>query len=396
MSSALDRRRLIKADGTMAAALAGLRASAAQAATSGVAVQKDFELRGQREIFERLPDLNLESYHDFLRGFRVWSNGNGLAPLCEPRATEVLRANGIKVEPNVTLKLDEILPLLANDPIVTLYGRAWLDGQWYKFKTLQEAFHANADACFTEMEANDKVGPGKLELNPTMHIPDYTKHEIHTQLGGYVGDPLAGYIYLYDVLILNDGRDEQDASFINRANGVPAPADGKVKRVLDLGTGVGQLATSFQRRFPEAEVWGVEVGAPMIRYAHVRANDMGNKANFRQALAEDTGFPDGYFDIVASSAFYHEVTAEAAVEIFKEAHRVLRPGGVFSIEGSLAPPANEPWAMFRKYLDMRWNHEDWTMEWATLDKVTPMKKIGFKFDAPDPLKQGASTIARKA
>jgi SAM-dependent methyltransferase len=394
MSSALDRRRLIKAGGTLAAALAGLKTSAARA-TSGVAVKKDFELRGQREIFERLPDLNLESYHDFLRGVRQWSNFYGLAKACEERAAVVCREAGITVDPKVPLQLSEILPVLANDPIVTLYGRAWLDGQWYKFKTLQTAFHANADACFDEMEANDTVGPGKLELNPGMVIPDYTKHEIHTQLGGYVGDPLAGYIYLYDVLILNDGRDEQDASFIARAAGVPPPKDEKVKRILDLGTGVGQLATSFQRRFPEAEVWGVEVGAPMLRYAHVRANDMGNKANFRNALAEDTGFPDNYFDIVASSAFYHEVTAEAAVEIFKEAYRVLRPGGVLSIEGSLGPTPNDPWALFRKYLDMRWNHEDWTVQWATLDKVTPLKRIGFKFDAPDPLAPGASTICRK-
>ena len=396
MSSALDRRRLIKAGGSLAAAFSGLHANTVRAATTGVAVQKDFEPRGQRGIFERLPDLNLESYHDFLRGFRQWSNFNGLARACEARAAKVCEEAGIKIDPKVALQLDQILPVLANDPIVTLYGRAWLDGQYYKFKTLQEAFHANADSCFDEMEANDAVGPGKLELNPTMYIPDYTRHEIHTQLGGYVGDPLAGYIYLYDVLILSDGRDEQDLSFINRANGVPVPKDEKVKRVLDLGTGVGQLATSFQKRFPEAEVWGVEVGAPMIRYAHVRANDMGNKANFRQALAENTGLPDGYFDIVASSAFYHEVTAEAAVEIFKEAHRVLRPGGVFSIEGSLGPTPNDPWAKFRKYLDMRWNHEDWTVEWSELDKVTPMKKIGFKFDAPDPLAPGASTIARKA
>ena len=55
-------------------------------------------------------------------------------------------------------------------------------------------------------------------------------------------------IYLYDVLILNDGANEQDMGFINIANSAPVPADGKVKRILDLGTGVGQLATSLKKR----------------------------------------------------------------------------------------------------------------------------------------------------
>ena len=45
--------------------------------------------------------------------------------------------------------------------------------------------------------AAEKKGPGTLELKPAMHIPDYAKHEIHILPGGYVGDPLAGYIYHY-------------------------------------------------------------------------------------------------------------------------------------------------------------------------------------------------------
>jgi len=230
------------------------------------------------------------------------------------------------------------------------------------------------------MEANDKVGPGTLELNPTMFIPQYTKHEIHTQLGGYVGDPLAGYIYLYDTLILNDGGNEQDVGFLNMANSAPIPADGKVRRILDQGTGVGQLATSFKKRFPEAEVWGIDIGGPMVRYAHMRANDIGSGTNFAQRLVEDNKFPDNYFDIISSSAFHHEVTAESSKKIFKEVHRTLRPGGVFAPMDNFNGPQKGAFGMFREYLNYRWNHEDWQMEWVTLDSIKETQVAGLKFD----------------
>ena len=39
---------------------------------------------------------------------------------------------------------------------------------------------------------------------------------------------------------------------------LPTPADGRVRRVLDIGCSAGQSATAFKERFPEAEVWGVD------------------------------------------------------------------------------------------------------------------------------------------
>jgi 2-polyprenyl-3-methyl-5-hydroxy-6-metoxy-1,4-benzoquinol methylase len=368
-----NRRQLLTASvATMAASgmLAGKGAHAAP--------KIDIEPRGQKGIFERLPDLNLESYHDFLRGVRQWSNFYGLVNASRARTDELMKEQGLDDDQIGKLTFAQLMPMLDKDPTINLYGRAWLDGQWYKFKTLQDAFHARADQYFDEMEYNDNIGPGKLELNPTMHIPDYTKHEIHTQLGGYVGDPFAGYIYLYDVLILNDGRNEQDINHIATANRVPIPKDGKVKRILDYGTGVGQLATSLKARFPEAEVWGIDVGGPMVRYAHLRANDMNNGANFRQALAEDTGFPDNYFDIVTTNIVHHEVTAEASKQIFKESQRVMRPGGVYYPVDlyTNGAPGKEAWRKVLDYLTLRWNHEDWWMEWQELDRVAEMRKAG--------------------
>jgi SAM-dependent methyltransferase len=389
----INRRSLLTA-----ATASGSLLAAAQATVMGrpaaAAPSVDIQPRGQVDRFERLPDLSLESFHDYLRGFRMWSSAYGLRPACMKRAAELVKAHGVDPDQSDKLTYEQLLPMLENDPTMNLFGRAWLDGQWYKFQTLQDAFHARADEYFTEMEAADNVGPGSLEMSLKQEdIPDYTKHEIHTQLGGYVGDPFAGYIYLYDVLILNDGRDEQDIGHIRTASLTPTPEDGKVKRILDYGCGAGQLAVALKQRFPDAEVHAIDVGAPMIRYGHQRANDMGVDVNFAQRLAEDNGYPDDYFDIICTNIVHHEVTADASREIFKEVYRTLRSGGIYyptdvagTFTGVEAP--RDAWGRYRQYLNWRWNHEDWILEWMEMDRKGAMRDAGLIVNTDGPVRAG--------
>ena len=137
--------------------------------------------------------------------------------------------------------------------------------------------------------------PGTLELNPDMHIPTYTKHEIHQQPGGYVGSPFAGPVYHYGTNAFYRARNienRQDENHTGLGNQMATPADGRVRRILDMGCGIGQLTIAVKERFPEGEVWGVDVAAPMIRYGHMRAVDLNVDVNFAQRLAEETKFPD--------------------------------------------------------------------------------------------------------
>src|SRR5690349_21076365 len=118
-----------------------LTASVATMAASGLLAGKgvhaapriDIEPRGQRGIFERLPDLNLESYHDFLRGVRQWSNSYGLVNASLARTNEIMKENGLDRDQIEKLTFEQLMPYLDKDPTINLYGRAWLDGQWYKF-----------------------------------------------------------------------------------------------------------------------------------------------------------------------------------------------------------------------------------------------------------------------
>ena len=147
-----------------------------------------------------------------------------------------------------------------------------------------------------------------------------------------------------------------------------------------MGCGIGQFAVGLKERFPDAEVYGVEVGAPMIRYGHMRAVDQGVAVHFKQALAEDTGFPDNHFDIVASYILHHETPAESSRQIFAEAHRVLRRGGLyfpidFYTGGSRGVPG--PYSQYVEWKDHRWNNEVWRMEYRHMDFAGDMEKAGF-------------------
>jgi ubiquinone/menaquinone biosynthesis C-methylase UbiE len=242
----------------------------------------------------------------------------------------------------------------------------------------------------SEMEAADKAGPGTLELNPGIG-PEYTTHEIHMQPGGYSGDPFAGHLYHYGTNNFYSGRNYQDDLHVGMASKIPVPKDGKILRILDAGCSCGQMTVALKQRFPEAEVWGIDVAGPMVRYSHMRAVDLGVEVHFAQRLAEDSKFPDNHFDIVTSYILHHEVTAEASRQIIKESHRILRPGGVyFPIDFNTADGPQTsitqigPYAKLRNWASHRWNHERWLPEYDSISHGEEMRRVGFKVETGPP------------
>ena len=371
----INRRSLFAATATTLAAssLGSRKAAAAKAAF-------DIEPRGSVGRLERMHKLDLESVHDYTSGFRTW-HARAVNQAAGTRVLEIFDENGI--DPKADLSMEETLALIAEDPVVATSGRLWLSNQQITWKAIADRFHAEADRYLEEMESYDKRGPGTLELNPKMEIPDYAKHEIHIQPGGYVGDPFAGHIYHYGTNSFYHGNfrggNDQDEIHKGAANKMPLPDDGKVKRILDLGTGCGQFAVALKERFPEAEVWGLDVGGPMVRYAHMRAVDLGVDVNFVQRLAEDTGFPDNYFDIVTSYIIHHELPGDISKQVFREAHRITRPGGYYypiDFRSGRQARRNTAYGMFRRWWDHRWNNERWSMSFRSLAFEDEMEKAG--------------------
>jgi SAM-dependent methyltransferase len=94
----------------------------------------------------------------------------------------------------------------------------------------------------------------------------------------------------------------------------PAPV-----RALDLGTGTGQGAFAIARRFPEAQVVGVDLAERMLAEARRKAPaELRDRMNFEVGDASKLGYPDEWFDLVAHANM---------IPFFDELDRVLAPGG---------------------------------------------------------------------
>ena len=380
MSKKFDRRTALGAAGAAGFFVAG-PSTAALAKIAGY----DVEPRGTDGILERLPTLDLESYDEMSTSTRMWINGE-LTSAAEKRAIQILKANGYG--PDDEVAQDTAIEMLKDDPVIAFRNNSWQRLQKHMWSQLYNEFHGNFDAYMSEMEATDKAGPGVLELNPGIE-PEYSKHEIHMQPGGYTGDPFAGHIYHYGTNNFYNGRNYQDELHRNLARSIPLPADGKVKRILDAGCSCGQQVIALKQRYPDAEVWGVDIGAPMVRYAHMRAVDMGVDVNFRHALAEDTGFPDGYFDIVTSYILHHEVPEDATYKIIQETSRVLRPGGVYYPVDFYTNPSRKAqdhraWRRIRDWMTYRWNHEPWLYDYQNADFEGEIRRAGMLLNRDEP------------
>ena len=106
-----------------------------------------------------------------------------------------------------------------------------------------------------------------------------------------------------------------------------AAVDGPVTRALDLGTGTGQGAIAISRRFPEAEVVGVDLAPHMLAEARRKAPTL----EFVEADGAALPFEDESFDLVAHANM---------IPFPDELARVLRSGGqaLFAFSGGADTP----------------------------------------------------------
>ncbi len=183
--------------------------------------------------------------------------------------------------------------------------------------------------------SNRKIG--SLQLAPDVKAPRYnTEIEIHCKPGGYhteltADDVFAGAeydrtTYLNTAGLLGPVMDrlgKDVAQWVKRSHPQLKP-----RRILEMGCTIGQSTVAWVDEYPDAEIYGIDVAAPCLRYGHARAEALGRHIHFSQQDAERTGFPDNHFDIVASHAMIHETSTAALHNIFAESLRILKPGGL--------------------------------------------------------------------
>jgi SAM-dependent methyltransferase len=104
-------------------------------------------------------------------------------------------------------------------------------------------------------------------------------------------------------------------------------------RVVDVGTGTGQLAIAAIERWPSITVDGVDVSAGMCAAAATEADrrlapELRDRFRTTVGTADRLPFDDGTFDVALSSFVLQLVPNRHRA--FRDIRRVLRPGGTFT------------------------------------------------------------------
>ena len=237
----------------------------------------------------------------------------------------------------------EARPLFEADPLYQLWGSMVYASQSLMWQSVGETCRRIGPAFEARAQAVTRTPRGSLKLNPALDLPEpIASTEIHRQPGGYyhsehAQDLHAALIYfgtleLYRAAkgltahapVGEPGIGRYIASVVRRRY-----PDLQPRRILDLGCGPGTDTIAYKEAFPDAEVHGLDLSAPFVRFGHAWAEERGVELHFRQADARHTGYPDGHFDLIVSHILFHETWHDIAPQIFAEAHRLLAPGGVF-------------------------------------------------------------------
>lgn len=124
-----------------------------------------------------------------------------------------------------------------------------------------------------------------------------------------------------------------------------------VDAALDVGCGTGRLLRRMARRFPNAELVGVDPAAGMVKQARAAQAD-GKRIEFVNGFVERLPFPDAHFDLVLTTLSFHHWADQK--QGLHEIRRVLRSGGYFVLTDIVAARWLR-WLLARRRSEGRFN-----------------------------------------
>ena len=103
------------------------------------------------------------------------------------------------------------------------------------------------------------------------------------------------------------------------------------QRVLDLGCGTGTLVVLLKRRYPTAQIVGLDPDPKALRRAHKKVRRAGVSVQLDEGFADELPYEDGAFDRVLSSFMLHHLEEPDRENMLREVLRVLKPDGSFHL-----------------------------------------------------------------
>lgn len=251
------------------------------------------------------------------------------------------------------------------------------------------------------LKARDWSADLEAVKNPQLKYPDYYVTSFHAYEEGNLGwepalevEVAAHAVHAriwQDAGAQGDARLRQSYHEILKNTLPEAPRD-----IVDLGCSVGMSTFAMQATFPNANITGVDLSPYFLAVANYRSEQRqkGTEYGVQQrflptpeasqptpqwlhAAAEATGLPDASFDLVSAFLIFHELPQSAAIDILREARRLLRPGGHFAMMDM--NPRSEIYAKMPPYiLTLLKSTEPYLDQYFTLDLEQALIDTGFE------------------
>ena len=150
------------------------------------------------------------------------------------------------------------------------------------------------------------------------------------------------------------------------------------QKILDLGCSVGMSTFAMQAVYPNADLTGVDLSPYFLTVANYRAKQQqAQNIDWVHAAGEYTGLPAASYDLISLFLICHELPQTATCEIFREAKRLLKPGGYLAIMDM--NPLSEIYSQMAPYiLTLLKSTEPYLDQYFTLDISTELVAAGFE------------------
>jgi len=147
------------------------------------------------------------------------------------------------------------------------------------------------------------------------------------------------------------------------------------QQVTDLGCGPGNVTQFLRRRWPDADITGLDSSASML--ARARAECLGCRVTWQQGDVRTWAAPESQ-DLIYSNAVLHWVDDHA--EMFPRLMGELKPGGVLAVQ--MPNQFNEPSHMLMREVA---RFGPWAKILMPLLRAAPVADIGTYYDWLQPL-----------
>lgn len=102
-------------------------------------------------------------------------------------------------------------------------------------------------------------------------------------------------------------------------------------KILDIGCSIGISTEYFQKEFPKAKFWGLDLSSYFLAVAKFRSDTKNLNITYVHNNAENINFDNDFFSLITCNFLFHELPLNASMNILKEIYRTLEPNGVISI-----------------------------------------------------------------